>query len=133
MIDTTVERLRGCLQVLCTGDVTLENVTVLEVGDFSYDVSSGDRGKVVMKNCRDDVAYNPLFNLSRGAVPKDAFFEVTILRPAASVQPAARTDLGTICGDHCTFIFKIDQRRSLPRNAGSLGWWSAGKRVVVVH
>jgi hypothetical protein len=41
-VDTTVERLRGCFQLLCDGDVTLENVTVLEAGDFGYDLSSGD-------------------------------------------------------------------------------------------
>ncbi|MHC4742954.1 MAG: hypothetical protein ACYS8Z_13645, partial [Planctomycetota bacterium] len=32
VIDTTVERLRGCFQLLCDGDVTLQNVTVLEAG-----------------------------------------------------------------------------------------------------
>ncbi|MHC4284414.1 MAG: hypothetical protein ACYSWZ_15790 [Planctomycetota bacterium] len=91
VIDTTVERLRGCFQLLCVGDVTLENVTVLEAGDFSYDLSSGNKGKVVMKNCRGDIAYNPLFNLTRGAVPKDAFYEVTILSPAEGVRPTARS------------------------------------------
>ena len=45
------------------GDVTPEDVTVLEAGEFSYDLSSGEQGKVVMKNCRGDIAYNPLFNL----------------------------------------------------------------------
>ncbi len=43
VIDTTVERLPGCFQLLCDGDVTLDNVTVLEAGDFSYDLSSGDK------------------------------------------------------------------------------------------
>ena len=37
VVDTTVERMRGCFQLLCEGDVTLENVTVLEAGDFSFD------------------------------------------------------------------------------------------------
>jgi len=114
VIDTTVERMRGCFQLLCDGDVTLENVTVLEAGDFSFDLSSGDKGKVVMKNCRGDVAYSPLFNLTRGAAPKDAFYEVTILSPAEGVQPTARTSLGTICGDHCTFIFHDGTTRPLP-------------------
>ena len=120
VIDTTVERLRGCFQLLCVGDVTLENVTVLEAGDFSYDLSSGDKGKVVMKNCRGDIAYNPLFNLTRGAVPKDAFYEVTILSPAEGVQPTARTSLGTICGDNCTFIFHDGKTRPLPSQVNRL-------------
>ncbi|MHC4487988.1 MAG: hypothetical protein ACYSW7_02245, partial [Planctomycetota bacterium] len=120
VIDTTVERLRGCFQLLCVGDVTLKNVTVLEAGDFSYDLSSGDKGKVVMKNCRGDIAYNPLFNLTRGAVPKDAFYEVTVLSPAEGVQPTARTSLGTICGDHCTFIFHDGTTRPPPREVNRL-------------
>ncbi len=114
VIDTTVERLRGCFQLLCVGDVTLENVTVLEAGDFSYDLSAGDKGKIVMRNCRGDIAYNPLFNLTRGPVPKDAFYEVTILSPAKGVQPTARTSLGKICGDRCTFIFREGTTRPLP-------------------
>ncbi|MCP4645045.1 MAG: hypothetical protein GY851_31675 [bacterium] len=114
VVDTTVERMRGCFQLLCVGDVTLENVTVLECGDFSYDLSSGDMGKVVMKNCRGDIAYNPLFNLTRGPNPKDAFFEVTILSPAEGITPTARTSLGTICGDHCTFIFHDGTTRPIP-------------------
>jgi len=114
VIDTTVERLRGCFQLLCVGDVTLENVTVREAGDFSFDLSAGDQGKVVMKNCRGDIAYNPLFNLTRGPIPKDAFYEVTILSPAEDVRPTPRTSLGTICGDHCTFIFHDGTTRPLP-------------------
>ena len=117
VIDTTVQRLRGCFQLLCVGNVTLENVTVLEAGDFSYDLSAGGQGKVVMKNCRGDIAYNPLFNLTRGPIPKDAFFEVTILSPAEGVRPTVRTGLGTICGDHCTFIFHDGTTRPLPAEA----------------
>ena len=120
VVDTTVERLRGCFQLLCDGDVTLENVTVLEAGDFSYDLSAGDKGKVVMKNCRGDIAYNPLFNLTRGPVPKDAFYEVTILSPAEGVQPTARTSLGTICGDRCTFILHDGTTRPIPREVNRL-------------
>jgi hypothetical protein len=130
VIDTTVERLRGCFQLLCVGGVTLENVTVLEAGDFSYDVSSGDKGKVVMKNCRGDIAYNPLFNLTRGAVPKDAFYEVTILSPAEGIQPTARTSLGTICGDHCTFIFHDGTTRPLPSQVNRL---SCGGRKGLIN
>jgi len=32
VVDTTVKRMRGCFQLLCIGDVTLENVTVLAFG-----------------------------------------------------------------------------------------------------
>lgn len=120
VIDTTVERLRGCFQLLCVGDVTLENVTVLEAGDFSYDLSSGDQGKVVMKDCRGDIAYSPLFNLTRGPIPKGAFYEVTILNPAAGIRPTARTSLGTICGDNCTFVLHDGTTRPLPRKVNVL-------------
>jgi len=118
--NTTAERLRGCFQLLCDGDVTLDNVTVLEAGDFSYDISSGSKGKVVMKNCRSDIAYNPLFNLTRGDVPKDAFYEVTILSPAEGIQPTPRTSLGAICGDNCTFIFHDGTTGPLPQQANHL-------------
>ncbi len=120
VVDTTVERMRGCFQLLCVGDVTLEKVTVLEAGDFSYDLSAGDRGKVVMKDCRGDVAYSPLFNLTRGPVPKDAFYEVTVLSPAPGVQPTERTSLGTICGERCTFVLHDGTTRPLPREANRL-------------
>jgi len=114
VIDTTVERLRGCFQLLCVGDVTLENVTVLEAGDFSYDLSSGDLGKVTMRNCRSDLAYNPVFNCTRGAIPRNASYELTVLNPAEGVQPTPRTSLGTICGDQCTFILHDGTTRPLP-------------------
>lgn len=120
VVDTTVERLRGCFQVLADGDVTLENVTVLEAGDFSFDISSGDRGRVVVKNCRADVAYNPLFNLTRGEVPKNAFYEVTILSPAEGVKPTPRSNLGVICGEHCTFILRDGTTRPLPAQVNVL-------------
>ncbi|MBN2449502.1 MAG: hypothetical protein JXR77_03885, partial [Lentisphaeria bacterium] len=118
VVDTTVERMRGCFQLLCVGDVTLENVTVLEAGDFSYDLSAGDRGRVVMRNCRGDVAYNPLFNLTRGETPREAFYEVTILSPAPGVQPTPRSGLGTLCGDRCTFLLHDGTTRPLPPEAG---------------
>lgn len=130
VIDATIERLRGCFQLLCVGDLTLDNVTVLEAGDFSYDLSSGDKGKVIMKNCRGDVAYNPLFNLTRGKVPKDAFYEVTILSPAEGIEPTVRTSLGTICGDKCTFIFHDGTTRPLPREVNRL---SCGGRKGLVN
>jgi hypothetical protein len=115
VIDTTVTRTRGCFQLCGPGDYTLENVTVLEAGDFSYDVSAGDQGKVVMKNCRSDVAYNPVFNLTRGELPKNAYYEVIILSPAEDIQATSRrASLGVICGDHCTFILRDGTTRPLP-------------------
>lgn len=120
VVDTTIERQRGCFQLLCDGDVTLENVTVLEAGDFSFDISSGDKGKVVMKNCRADVAYNPLFNLTRGALPQGAFYEVTVLSPARGVKPTSRSSLGVICGDGCTFILHDGTTRPLSPEANRL-------------
>ena len=60
------------VELLGPGDYRLENVTVLEAGDFGFDLSAGAEGKVVVKNCRCDVAYNPVFNLTRGELPKNA-------------------------------------------------------------
>lgn len=112
--DTTVERFRGCFQLLCPeGDITLENVTVLEAGDFSYDLSVGDAGKVVMRNCRSDGAYNPVFNLTRGDQPKKAFFELTLLSPPEGAILTERSGLGIICGDECTFILHDGTTRPL--------------------
>jgi len=130
VVNTTVQRLRGCFQLLCVGDVTLENVTVLEAGDFSYDLSAGDTGAVTMKNCYSDVAYNPLFNLTRGVLPKNSFYEVTILSPAEGVKPTERSSLGTICGDHCQFIFHDGTTRPLPRQVNRL---VCGGKKPLVH
>ncbi|VGO11782.1 hypothetical protein PDESU_00328 [Pontiella desulfatans] len=119
--DTTVERLRGCFQLLCPeGDIVLENVTVLECGDFAYDLSVGDNGKVVMKNCKSDVAYNPVFNLTRGAQPTDAFFELTVLDPPEGAIVTERSSLGIICGEDCEFIFHDGTTRPLPASANRL-------------
>lgn len=121
VIDTTVERLRGCFQLLCPeGDITLENVTVLEAGDFAYDLSVGDNGKVIMKNCKSDVAYNPVFNLTRGDMPKDAFFELTIIDPPEGSITMERSGLGIICGDECEFILHDGTTRPLPPSANRL-------------
>jgi hypothetical protein len=128
VVDTTVERMRGCFQLLCTGNVLLDNVTVREAGDFSYDLSAGEKGRVVMKNCRGDVAYTPLFNLTRGPIPKSAFYEITILSPAEGVRPTARTSLGTICGDRCTFILRDGTKRPLPREVNRLN--CGGKKAL---
>lgn len=128
-VNTTVERMRGCVQLLCVGDVTLENVTALEAGDFSYDLSSGNQGKIVMKNCRGDVAYNPLFNLTRGDKPHDALYEITILSPSEDIQPTARTSLGTICGQRCTFIFHDGTVRPLPNQVNQV--FCGGKKGLI--
>jgi len=120
VVNTTVERFRGCFQVLCHGNVTLDNVTVREAGDFCFDLSAGDEGKVVMRNCRADVAYSPVFNLTRGALPHGASYEVTILNPQPGVSLTSRASLGTICGEGCTFILHDGTTRSLPPAANRL-------------
>ncbi|MBK1829880.1 hypothetical protein JIN77_04030 [Verrucomicrobiaceae bacterium R5-34] len=120
VINTTVERMRGAIQLLCTGDVELENVTVLEPGDFSFDVSAVKGSKIVMKNCRSDVAYNPVFNLTRGEIPKKATYELTLLSPPEGSEPTDRTSLGIICGQQCTFILKEDLKRPLPEKVNYL-------------
>ncbi len=120
VLDTVVERQRGCFQLLCVGDITLENVTVRECGDFSYDLTAGKQGKVVMKNCFADVAYNPVFNLTRGELPFEAFYEVTILNPDKGVKPTRRSSLGVICGDRSTFIFHDGTTRPLHRAVNKL-------------
>lgn len=120
VIDTTVERQRGCFQLLLEGDITLENVAVIESGDFSYDLSSGTMGKTVMKNCFADVAYNPVFNLTRGDTPTDAFYEVTILSPRPGTIPTERSSLGIICGDDSTFILHDGTTTPLPDKINKL-------------
>lgn len=120
IINTTVERMRGAVQLLCTGDVFLENVTVRESGDFSFDVSATKGSKIVMKNCHGDIAYNPLFNLTRGDLPVDATYEVTILSPPKGSEPTARSSLGKICGDHCRFIIHDGLTHPLPEIANHL-------------
>lgn len=120
VIDTTVERQRGCFQLLLDGDITLENVTVIESGDFSYDLSSGTKGKTIMKNCFADVAYNPVFNLTRGDTPTDAFYEVTILSPQPDVEFTERSSLGIICGDDSTFILHDGTTTPLPKEVNKL-------------
>ena len=120
VINTTIERMRGAVQMLCTGDITLENVTVLEPGDFSYDVSAVKGSKIIMKNCRSDVAYNPVFNLTRGEIPKKATYELTLLSPPEGAKPTDRTSLGTICGHQSTFILKEDLNRPLPEKVNYL-------------
>lgn len=120
VINTTIERMRGAIQLLCTGDVTLENVTVLESGDFSYDVSATSGSRIEMKNCRGDVAYNPLFNLTRGDLPENAIFEITLLSPPEGSKPTPRSSLGKICGKNSKFIIREDLTQPLPEQANHL-------------
>ena len=120
IINTTIERMRGSIQLLCTGDVTLENVTVRESGDFSYDVSATKGSKIIVKNCHGDVAYNPLFNLTRGDLPYEATYEVTILSPPKGSSHTPRSSLGKICGDRCRFILHDGITIPLPENANYL-------------
>ncbi len=128
--NTTIRRMRGCFQLLCEGDVTLENVTVLEAGDFAYDLSAGDQGRILMKNCRVDVAYNPVFNLTRGPLPKNAHYEVTFLSPPLGAKATPRTSLGMICGDECSFIFHEDLERPLP---DTIYWLDCGGKKGLTH
>jgi hypothetical protein len=120
VINTTVERIRGAVQLLCTGDVTLENVTVFEAGDFSFDVSATSGSKILMKGCRGDVAYSPAFNLTRGDLPKKANYEITILSPPEGSGSTPRSSLGKICGDQCRFILRDGTTRPLPEKVNFL-------------
>ena len=120
VVNTTVERMRGAIQLLCTGDVTLENVTVLESGDFSFDVSATSGSRIVMKDCKGDVAYNPLFNLTRGDLPEGATYEVTLLSPPEGSRSTPRSSLGKICGRKCTFIIKDGTTRPLAEDTNYL-------------
>jgi hypothetical protein len=69
---------------------------------------------------RGNVAYHPLLNLTRGEVPRDAFYEVRVLSPAEGVRPTTQSSLGTICGDRCTFIFHDGTTCPLPEEANRL-------------
>jgi len=120
IINTTIERMRGAVQMLCTGDIILEKVTVLEPGDFSFDVSATEGHKIIMKDCRSDVAYNPVMNLTRGEIPKEGIYEITLLSPPADSAPTPRTSLGIICGIDCKFTFKEDLKRPLSEDVNYL-------------
>ena len=128
--DTTIERQRGCVQLLCPGgDLTLERVTVLEAGDFSFDVSTGRKGKTVMKDCVADIAYNPVFNLTRGEVPYKAFYEITVINSAEGTNYTPRSGLGKICGEKSTFIFHDGTTRRIPRKVFMLT--AGGKQPLI--
>ena len=113
--DTTVERMRGAIQLHCEGNLILKNVAVQQAGDFSFDVSTGDKGKVLLENCRSDLSYNPIFNLMRGPVPENARYEVAITDPPQGATPTKRTSLGIITGDKCHFVLTDRTTRPLPK------------------
>jgi len=129
VVDTVVERMRGCFQLLCVGDVMLDNVTVREAGDFGFDLSSGDKGRVTMRNCRADIAYNPVFNLTRGKAPKGASYEMTILDPPDGARPTPRASLGIIAGDTCMFTLHDGTTRPVAEEANVLR--CGGRRGLV--
>lgn len=120
IIDTTVERFRSGVQIQGDGDLTLKNVSVVEAGNYSFDVTAGKKGKVVMKNCFSDVAYSPVFKMSRGDMPFRASYEITMQGPANDVQATERTSLGTICGERCKFIIRADPTRPILPNVNYL-------------
>ena len=121
VIDTTVERFRCGAQIHAGGEVVLRNVTVREPGYFGFDVSAGDQGRVTMRNCRGDVAYSPLFNLTRSGTPQNSVYEVTVMPPRKGVEPTdgtnlgRPTDLGRLAGRECTFTFHKGGDRPLPK------------------
>lgn len=117
--NTVVERQRGCVALFGTGDITLDNVTVREGGDCSFDVTAKDGGKVIVKNCFADVSYNPVFRM-RTHTPEDSFYEVTILSPADGVKFTPRSNLGEIAGIRTTFILHDGTTKPLPRSANVL-------------
>ncbi|MGJ8655468.1 MAG: hypothetical protein ACSHX6_03380 [Akkermansiaceae bacterium] len=130
VINTTVERMRGAVQLLCGGDVILKNVTVKEPGDFSYDVSVGDKGRVVLEDCKSDVAYNPVFNLMRGEQPKKASYEVTLLSPPKGAPVTPRSGLGIISGDTCKFILRDGTTTPLPEKVNVLNCGGPRRELV---
>ena len=121
VIDTTVERFRCGAQSHAGGEVVLRNVTVREPGYFGFDVSAGDQDRVIMRDCRGDVAYSPLFNLTRGGTPRNSVYEVTVMPPRKDVEPTDGTNLGRptdrgrLAGRECTFIFHKGGDRPLPQ------------------
>ena len=120
VINTTVERLRGCFQLLCDGPVTLRDVTVREAGNFSYDVSCGNKGRVLLRNCESDTAYSNIFNLTRGSIPTEAVYEVNIVSPPEGARPTEEATLGKICGRGCKFYLTQSTKNALPPHAAHL-------------
>lgn len=119
VINTTVERFRG-VQVHGEGEMRFTNVRVREMGYFGFDVSAGEDGRAILRNCRGDIAYSPLFNLTRGGLPQNSVYDVTVLPPRKGVTVTdgtnlgRPTDFGRICGKNTTFIFRKGGDRPLP-------------------
>lgn len=107
--NTEIRRFRGCVQLLCTGDVMLRNVTVREAGDFSFDVSSLPGFEVKMEQCASDYAYSPIFNLTRGETPQNATYELKVLPNSVDVVPLERGRLGLLSGKGCRFLITADE------------------------
>ena len=112
--DTTVERTRGCYALYGVGKVHLENATAREAGDFAFAVTSTLPGKATMKDCHADLAYNPVFNFTRGPLPTGNKYEITIHDPPDDSSATPRTGLGEICGDKCRFEILDATTKPLP-------------------
>ena len=126
--NTTVERQRGNTAMNGVGDMTFENCTMIEAGSRSFDITSGDQGKVVVKNCFSDLAYNPVFGTGPQE-PVGAFYEVTILSPADHVKFTKNSSLGTISGIDSTYILHDGTTKKLPRKVNILTC-GGGKQVL---
>ena len=118
--DTTVERVRGCYAVYGVGMIHLENAIAREAGDFAFAVTSMLPGKAIMKNCHADLAYNPVFNFTRGELPVRNRYEITIHDPPSGSSPTPRTGLGIICGDQCRFMIHDATTKPLPQGLDRL-------------
>ncbi len=113
--DTIVERMRGCYALYGVGKIHLENATAREAGDFAFAITSRSTGKATMKDCHADLAYNPVFNFTRGELPVRNDYEITIHDPPEDSSPTPRTGLGVICGDKCHFVIHDATTKPLPR------------------
>ena len=67
-----------------------------------------------MKDCHADLAYNPVFNFTRGPLPTGNKYEITIHDPPSDSSPTPRTGLGEICGDKCRFEILDGTTQPLP-------------------
>ena len=120
IINTTVERMRGNLQIFADGDIILKNVIVREAGDFGLDVSAFPPGKVTATGIRVDNTYRPAFYLRRGPIPENSNYEVTIMGHPTKRLKSKYYDLGFICGKNCTFSLKKGPGKLLPKEANIL-------------
>lgn len=111
--DTTVARFRNSAAFNAVGDVRLENVQFFESGDHSIIATASENGRVIVKNCTSDVAYNPVFGTGHMPAVRGKY-EVTIINAAKDVEFTPRSNLGTICGVDCHFILHDGTERPLP-------------------